>query len=58
MIWPDNWQQEARDALLPYIGQEVPLDVLVGDPASSISGSLISGYFYVEADDLIGLPRL
>jgi hypothetical protein len=47
-IWPDLWQPEAIEAVRPYIDADARLSILVGDPATAISGTLIGGYVYVD----------
>jgi hypothetical protein len=44
--WPDLWQPEAIEAVRPYVDADVRLEINVGDPATSIFGSLIGGYVY------------
>ena len=44
--WPPRWQPDAVAAALPYLDSEDRLDVLVGPPETSLSGTRISGYLY------------
>jgi hypothetical protein len=44
LVWPPDWQQEAINAALPYVGSDDRLRLLVGDPKLSVSGTAISGY--------------
>ena len=46
--WPPRWQQEAIDAVLPYLGTDDRLHILLGDPNTSLSGTAIQGHLYVE----------
>ena len=48
--WPDGWQTEAIQAALPYVGSEERLDILVGDPVRSHSGTRLSGHLYIAED--------
>jgi hypothetical protein len=48
--WPDGWQVEAIQAALPYVGSEERVDILVGDPIRSHSGTRLSGHLY-RGDD-------
>lgn len=45
--WPEDWQPEARDALTPFLGGDVRVRIIVGPP-SSIDGSVMQGFVYVE----------
>jgi len=47
IAWPHDWQPEARDALAPYFGRDVRVDIVLG-PLSSIDGSRMSGFVYVD----------
>jgi len=44
--WPEHWQPDAIAAIEPYVGSDYRLEVLVGDPATSVSGTLLAGYLY------------
>jgi hypothetical protein len=46
--WPAHWQREAIEAVLPYVGSEERLRILVDDPRKAIHGTLIEGHVYVE----------
>jgi len=48
--WPDRWQSEAIEAVEPYVDTDYLVEIWVGDPASSIHGSLIGGYVFTTAD--------
>lgn len=47
-IWPHLWQPEAIEAVRPYVDADVRLSVLVDDPATAMSGTLIEGYVYID----------
>ncbi|GIG25708.1 hypothetical protein [Cellulomonas denverensis] len=49
-VWPGKWQPEAVAALEPYLGTDHIVEVWVGDPVTSRSGTLLEGHVYV-ADD-------
>jgi hypothetical protein len=46
--WPARWQREAIEAVLPYLGSDERLRILVDDPKKAIHGTLIEGHLYVE----------
>jgi hypothetical protein len=46
--WPRDWQPEAIEALLPYVDSDHRVEILVGDPERSGSGTTIAGYVYLE----------
>jgi hypothetical protein len=46
--WPAGWQREAIEAVLPHLGTDERLHILVGDPKKSIHGTLIGGHVHVE----------
>ena len=48
--WPKEWQDEAIEALTPYINTDYLVEVLVGDPADALSGTLLGGYLYTTED--------
>lgn len=50
--WPAGWQAEARDALLPHVGLEERVEIVVGDPSTSIGGSLLAGCVFLEGSEL------
>ena len=45
--WPAEWQREAQEALTPDFGADVRLRIVV-DPPSSIDGTVLEGFVYVE----------
>jgi hypothetical protein len=51
--WPKAWQPEARAALLEFIDADVRVEIIVGDPRTSIHGSASAGYVYLEGADLM-----
>ena len=50
LSWPDRWQPEAVEAVRPYVDADARLEILVDDPATAISGTLLGGYVYRGAD--------
>ncbi len=42
--WPPLWQPEAVEAVRPYVGTDVRLEILVDDPATAVHGTVIAGY--------------
>jgi hypothetical protein len=48
--WPSRWQPEAIGAVRPYVGADVRLEILVDDPATAVSGTLVAGYVYSGQD--------
>ena len=46
LSWPDRWQPDAIDAVQPYVDADERLEILVDDPATAVSGTLLSGYVY------------
>jgi hypothetical protein len=48
--WPVRWQTDAIAAVDPYIDSEYLVEILVGDPATSIDGTLVAGYVYTDPD--------
>jgi hypothetical protein len=46
--WPPRWQPEAIEALLPYLGSNERLRIIVDPPKKALSGTLIEGHVYVE----------
>jgi hypothetical protein len=51
--WPARWQQEAIEALLPYVGGDERVSALLGDPGESVSGTAMEGHVYVEDGELM-----
>lgn len=51
--WPKAWQPEACTALLPLMTAGDRVEIIVGDPLTSIDGSVMEGYVYLEGDDLM-----
>ena len=53
LTWPDRWQHDAIEATLPYVNTDYLVEIVVGDPAASIDGSIIGGYvFTTETGEL------
>ena len=50
IAWPDDWQEEARAAVLPYFGTDDRLELVVGPPATSLFGSVFAGHVYLDGD--------
>jgi hypothetical protein len=48
LVWPSDWQQEAINAALPYVGSDHRLHILVGDPKVAVSGTAVTGYLLEE----------
>jgi hypothetical protein len=48
--WPDRWQSEAAAALAPFVDTVSQVEVLVGPPEASLSGSLFGGYVHSAPD--------
>jgi hypothetical protein len=46
--WPACWQREAIEAVLPHLGSDERLRILLDDPKKAIHGTLIEGHVYVE----------
>ena len=46
--FPDRWQPEAIAAVRPHVGADVRLSILVGDPTTSIDGSLLEGFVFAD----------
>lgn len=53
--WPARWQREAIEAVAPYIGSELRLEILVDDPHKAISGTLIGGFVFVDSDGIVSI---
>ena len=65
LTWPALWQAEAIEAVRPHVDADARLEILVGDPAVSVSGTLLAGYVYADPDgsmmiihDHSGLPTV
>ena len=43
-----RWQPEAIDAVIPHLGSDERLRILVDDPKKAIFGTPIEGHVYVE----------
>ncbi len=48
--WPARWQPEAIAAVEPYLDSEYLVEIWVGDPATSIDGSVVAGYIYTDQE--------
>ena len=48
--WPEQWQPEAIAAALPYVGTDERLDILVGPPETSLSGTRLAGHLHAGED--------
>jgi hypothetical protein len=48
--WPPEWQAEAAEAILSFVGSDVYVGITVGDPQASIDGSVLAGYLYATHD--------
>lgn len=46
--WPRRWQPEAIAAVLPHVGTDDRLEIVVGDPGRSIHGSVLAGHLYLD----------
>jgi hypothetical protein len=46
--WPTHWECAAIEAVLPYLGSDERLRIVLGDPKKSIHGTVIGGHLYVE----------
>jgi hypothetical protein len=42
--WPPRWHADAKEALLPYIGTDTRLEIIVGEPETSRDGSVLAGF--------------
>ncbi len=47
-MWPHLWQPAAIEAVRPYVDADVRLSILVDDPATAISGTLLEGNVYLD----------
>jgi hypothetical protein len=45
--WPMRWQPEAIDAVIPHLGSDERLRILVDDPKKAIFETPIEGHVYV-----------
>jgi hypothetical protein len=54
-MWPARWQPEAIEAVAPYIGGDVQIEILVDDPRTALSGTLIGGFLFVDADGAVAI---
>lgn len=52
IAWPFAWQSEAREALQPYVGSDSRVEVVVGNPNTSVDGSVMAGFVYREGLEL------
>ena len=52
--WPDRWQDDARATVVPYLGRDQRLRIVVGDPVTSLDGTVIEGFVYLEG----GVPTV
>ena len=55
--WPALWQPEAVEAVRPYVDADARLEILVGDPATSIDGTLIAGFVYAAEDGSLNVTH-
>jgi hypothetical protein len=46
LTWPDRWQAEAVDAVLPFVDTDFIVEIWVGDPSVSRDGSLLAGHLF------------
>ena len=46
--WPARWQRAAIEAVLPHLGSDERLRILIDDPNMAVQGTLIEGHVYVE----------
>lgn len=53
LLFPDGWAPEAIAAVRPYVGEDVRLSILVGDPSTSIDGSLLEGFVFAGEDGTV-----
>ncbi|WP_104062072.1 hypothetical protein [Arthrobacter sp. 4R501] len=51
--WPKAWQPEARDALLRFIDGDDRVEIIVGDPSTSIDGTVMAGFVYLDGAKLM-----
>jgi len=50
LTWPTRWQPEAIEAVAPYVNTEYLVEIWVGDPSTSVDGSLVAGYIFTTGD--------
>jgi hypothetical protein len=50
LSWPRHWQKDAIDALRPYLDADVRVEIVLGDPRTSIDGTVMAGYVYTATD--------
>ena len=48
IAWPADWQPEAIAAVVPYLGSDERLRIVVGPPETSFSGTVLAGHVYVD----------
>jgi hypothetical protein len=48
LTWPDRWQPDAIEALLPYLDTDARVRIVLDDPKVAVSGTVIEGHVYVE----------
>ncbi len=48
--WPAGWQDEAVAVVSPLLGSDARVRITVGDPRTSISGSVLEGYLFLAPD--------
>lgn len=46
--WPKAWQPEAHAALLQFIDAVDRVEIIVGDPLTSVDGSVIAGQLFTS----------
>jgi hypothetical protein len=51
--WPKACQPEARAALLRFIDGDDRVEIIVGDPSTSIDGTVVAGYVYLDGAKLM-----
>jgi hypothetical protein len=51
--WPAGWQQEACEALTPYLGQDARIRIIV-DPPTATDGTALEGFVYLAE----GVPTI
>jgi hypothetical protein len=47
--WPEGWQVEVIDVIEAFVDTDYRVDIWIGDPATSLGGSLIDGYVITGA---------
>jgi hypothetical protein len=48
--WPKLWQLEAIELVAPLVDSDRYVEIWVGDPLSSVDGTLMAGYLYTDDD--------